>query len=182
MGRDKDAVTWRTGLLYSRVPVFQRNLKTRRIFLLQMPPCANSLDLIVPQCIKPSHSVELSPLHRRYYVTHRICEQQHNIFACWAGIQDLAHARQVPYPSPKMWLFYFLFFLQYWGLNSRPHTCWAGAVPLEPVLQSFLLLLFFQIGSDVLTFNLDPPTYAFLIAEVTGMYHYTGLYAEIKPH
>jgi hypothetical protein len=102
MGRDKDAVTWRTGLLYSRVPVFQRNLKTRRIFLLQMPPCANSLDLIVPQCIKPSHSVELSPLHRGYYVTHRICEQQHNIFACWAGIQDLAHARQVPYPSPKM--------------------------------------------------------------------------------
>jgi hypothetical protein len=23
-------------------------------------------------------------------------------------------------------------FLQYWGLNSRPHSCYAGSLPLEP--------------------------------------------------
>jgi hypothetical protein len=28
---------------------------------------------------------------------------------------------------------FFLGFFWYWGLNSGPHICWAGAVPLEPV-------------------------------------------------
>jgi hypothetical protein len=33
---------------------------------------------------------------------------------------------------------------EYWGLNSRRHTCLAGALPLESLRQPFLLWLFLR--------------------------------------
>jgi hypothetical protein len=31
------------------------------------------------------------------------------------------------------------FFFQYWGLNSRPHVCWADALSLEPWPQPYII-------------------------------------------
>jgi hypothetical protein len=44
------------------------------------------------------------------------------------------------------------FFLWYWDLNSRSHTCWASALPLGPLHQPFFVLGIFEIGSCKLTF------------------------------
>jgi hypothetical protein len=37
-----------------------------------------------------------------------------------------------------------IFFWQDWGLNWGLHTCKAGALPLQPCLQSILLWLFWR--------------------------------------
>jgi hypothetical protein len=42
---------------------------------------------------------------------------------------------------------YYLFFWWDWYLNSGLHDCKAGALPLEPHLQSILLWLFWTWGS-----------------------------------
>jgi hypothetical protein len=49
-----------------------------------------------------------------------------------------------------------------WGLNSWLHNCKAGAVPLEPHLQTTLLWLFWRWGGLMkylqgLALNCDPP-------------------------
>jgi hypothetical protein len=68
---------------------------------------------------------------------------------------------RAPHSSLKMSVNLDLFCFQYWGLNSGPCTCWAGAQPLEPLHQPFLVTGFFEIGSlnyfPGLALNRDPP-------------------------
>jgi hypothetical protein len=45
-----------------------------------------------------------------------------------------------PQHGPSLWhQLLFLFSKQYWALNSGPHTCQAVTLPLDPLLQPFLL-------------------------------------------
>jgi hypothetical protein len=61
-------------------------------------------------------------------------------------------------PSEACFFFCFVFFLivafvwQYWGFNSGPQACWTAALPLEPRLQPFFVLVLWpiQIGSIII--------------------------------
>jgi hypothetical protein len=54
-------------------------------------------------------------------------------------------------PPLALLLLFFLFFnFCGTGLNSGSHICQAGALPLEPLLQHFLMLDIFEIGSHKL--------------------------------
>jgi hypothetical protein len=70
------------------------------------------------------------------------------------------HALHI-FTYPYRWLTMKIFFLRDWNLNSQHHTCKAGALPLEPHLQSSLLWLFWRQSLMIylrgLTSNLDPP-------------------------
>jgi hypothetical protein len=56
-----------------------------------------------------------------------------------------------------MW-FRTFFFSQYWGLNSEPHTCYVGTLPLEPfhqpLLTWFRCQFFFSCGASKFIFYL----------------------------
>jgi hypothetical protein len=39
------------------------------------------------------------------------------------------------------------FFLQYWGLNSGPHTCWSGVLSLSHSTSSLSISLMLKIKS-----------------------------------
>jgi hypothetical protein len=70
------------------------------------------------------------------------------------------------------------FVVLYWGLNTEPHACWASAYHLNHIPSTFC----FSYFSDKvlcfflwLTWDLDHPTYAVCVAEITDMYHCTWL-------
>jgi hypothetical protein len=51
-------------------------------------------------------------------------------------------------------------FWWYWSFNSRPHTCWAGPLPLEPLLQSCVGYFPEWVFGTIcwgLALNCDPP-------------------------
>jgi hypothetical protein len=56
---------------------------------------------------------------------------------------------------------FFFFFWWDWGLNSGLCSCKAGILPLEPLLQSILLWLFWRLGLmnylPTLALNCNPP-------------------------
>jgi hypothetical protein len=57
-------------------------------------------------------------------------------------LSEIEHLFTVENPKFKI----FFFFLWNWSLNSGLCTCKAGALPLEPHLQSILLCLFWRWG------------------------------------
>jgi hypothetical protein len=44
----------------------------------------------------------------------------------------------------------FFFFWQYWSLNSGPHACYSGPLPLEPLHQPFFVYFWDRLSVDYL--------------------------------
>jgi hypothetical protein len=64
-------------------------------------------------------------------------------------------------------IYEFTLFWQYWGLNSGPHTCWSGALPLDPLHEPCFVLgiCHDRVSRTIfpeLALNHDPPDFYLL--------------------
>jgi hypothetical protein len=71
------------------------------------------------------------------------------------------------------------FFWWFWGLNSGPCPCWAGAIPLEPQPQPLFLEIFYKGSCIYAWVGLDcNPSYTSRVAGMPGMYHHAQLFID----
>jgi hypothetical protein len=89
---------------------------------------------------------------------------------------NISGAQYIPYLTQVVVFCFFGVFLTVLGFYSRLRACKAGALPLEPHLQSILLCLFWRWGLSCyfprLAENRDSQISASQVARITGVSHW----------